>query len=1321
MALGALALVGVSSCQGLQEPAGSEMDNVLKGPHMVNIEGTILGDEETKGLALVALPDWRNTPEEHVHIFENAVEGSDASYTISPNNNRIAYFSATFGDEESVPIIAPITKAGGAYAYTAVIAPRDENGFYVIPDVQKPDTKISLIDPEADFLIGCEQSLSAPISASDKLSMDFKRPVTLFRLAIVNIDKSEAIKSISLTTDTPITGKFTYGDVNFSSGTVDFDTTEGSKTVTLEYEDFNPSTITYAYFVIIPGKTTLKSVAVKTATYTYTKPLDASQTFNLTTFKSLALDMSVGVQKTKNSGTGEPGSGSDVEDGDLEDTKTPQTLSFGDVTEFTHTLGEEDFTEPTLTGAETTVTYSVECTPEGVATIDTETGKLSFGGTAGQAVVTASAESDDTYKAGSAFYTVTVLPAPVDQPLKWMLNGQEVITTLNAKVGVAFTSPTLEGAVGNVDFTSNNGSVATVSTSGIVSIVGVGNVTITATAAAASGYKETSKSYDIVVAPADPVSQPVTYYKASVVEPGYEYIIVSEGKALANKASVVAAEDVTVDNSTITLTDASSMLWMVVAETNSDLLKYGKYHLTNDDKYLSRISGNKSTSNLEIHAVEDAAISGNNMKYTMWDNDASKFWNISIYSGGNSTYYAYLSSGEWVIKTTEPSVAVAFFNARQPQTLSFTNADGASIDLGSADKTFKATLEGVKSTVTYSSSDETVATVASDGTVTGKKKGTVTITATAASSADYQGATASYDLTVTNGAEKYYVKVTGNTIPQGTYLVVAYSSGSKKYYAFNANADSDNRLQVSPDDNDKILSDATTDAAAIVVTEGAGTNKFYLNTAKGYLYTVSDSGHGIAFDETVNEKYAHTATITNGAVTFKNKAARSNEYYLGYYASQSGSYFRYNSTSADLALYLLEGSEIASKADRNLQFASATVEKNVGDAAFTNALSGTVSDVTYASDNISVATVDAASGLVTIVGAGTATITASAPETETLKAGQASFALTVAPAAGSNKTYTKVTAFTSGKKYVIAYSGTALKNNDGSPAAYSISSSVSGNTLTLSEADAASLEWTATSSKVNTACGNFTLLNNGVYVYRNGRDNEFIFKTPSSNVDARYVWDLNSAGNGLSQKNSDQTHTYYVNYSSSWKLSEPQSGSFNNIVVYEEGEGGSTPTPPTPTTDVTYTKISSLDELNETDTYIIVNTDATKAFAGILNQDGTKFVEKDASNAVAVTNKDNVITSNDLAACEFQIKKHSTQGKFHLKFVQADKYLWLRDDKGNNFTAHDDVDYSETISVSSGQFEIKRDPYYFRYSSSGYFYGNTTSSKVLIYKKSAAN
>ena len=1045
------------------------MDNVLKGPHMVNIEGTILDDEETKGLALVALPDWRNTPEEHVHIFENAVEGSDASYTISPNNNRIAYFSATFGDEESVPIIAPITKAGGAYAYTAVIAPRDENGFYVIPDVQKPDTKISLIDPEADFLIGCEQSLSAPISASDKLSMDFKRPVTLFRLAIVNIDKSEAIKSISLTTDTPITGKFTYSDVNFSSGTVDFDTTEGSKTVTLEYENLNPSTITYAYFVIIPGKTTLKSVAVKTATYTYTKPLDASQTFNLTTFKSLALDMSVGVQKTKNSGTGEPGSGSDVEDGDLEDTKTPQTLSFGDVTEFTHILGEEDFTEPTLTGAETTVTYSVECTPEGVATIDTETGKLSFGDTAGQVVVTASAESDDTYKAGSAFYTVTVLPAPVDQPLKWMLNSQEVITTLNAKVGVAFTSPTLEGAVGNVDFTSNNGSVATVSTSGIVSIVGVGNVTITATAAAASGYKETSKSYDIVVAPADPAG--IVLSRVESVEDGGMYVIVNNGKALQNNSGVFGAVDVEVagDHSTVTFADNVNLDNLVWTWTSSSLNPdYGEYTVTNGTDYLY-VSG-------DYYSGYDANI-GNygstDVKYVVWRYTSSQVQN------GKSTAQRYLTyDNGWAVPSKASSHDTYLFEYVDPRTsqeLSFSSNE-AEYDLGTSAYTKSLpTLSGVQTSVTWSSSNPEIASVDNNGTVTPLMVGQVTITAKAAGSKTFKPAEAKYTLSVINSTIKVstYVKVTSQLSDwTGTYLFVKESANAA--FAYNQN-------------NFK---------TSVVISNGQIVSDDY----KAYELTVSASTMG------------------------------------------AGKY-----------------------------------------------------DIT----------------------------TAGSP-----------------------------------KMYVYSYGDTFLYE----------SNIKSGNQY----------------------CATFTFGNGGVSVMcqRSGGTKNYM----------RYE-------NGAFNFVRDPSTT-----------PEP-------IQLYKLDDGSSPtpPTPPTPTTDVTYTKISSLDELNETDTYIIVNTDATKAFAGILNQDGTKFKEKDASNAVAVTSKSNVITSNDLAACEFQIKKHSELGKFYLKFVQADKYLWLRYNN-QNFTAHDNAENSETISESNGQFEIKRDSYYFRYSSSnGYFYGYNLSSKVLIYKKSAAN
>ena len=87
---------------------------------------------------------------------------------------------------------------------------------------------------------------------------------------------------------------------------------------------------------------------------------------------------------------------------------------------------------------------------------------------------------------------------------------------------------------------------------------------------------------------------------------------------------------------------------------------------------------------------------------------------------------------------------------------------------------------------------------------------------------------------------------------------------------------------------------------------------------------------------------------------------------------------------------------VATKQVRNLAFSAATAEVTLGDEFTAPTLSGVTDGVTYSSSNTSVATVDAASGVVTIIAAGKTTITAAAPETETHVAGNASYELTVA-------------------------------------------------------------------------------------------------------------------------------------------------------------------------------------------------------------------------------------------------------------------------------------------------------------------------------------
>ena len=93
------------------------------------------------------------------------------------------------------------------------------------------------------------------------------------------------------------------------------------------------------------------------------------------------------------------------------------------------------------------------------------------------------------------------------------------------------------------------------------------------------------------------------------------------------------------------------------------------------------------------------------------------------------------------------------------------------------------------------------------------------------------------------------------------------------------------------------------------------------------------------------------------------------------------------------------GEEPTEKAARNLAFSAADATATLGQDFIAPTLSGKTDGVAYSSSNTAVATVDAATGAVTLVAAGETTITAAAEETETLQAGTASYTLTVSEAA----------------------------------------------------------------------------------------------------------------------------------------------------------------------------------------------------------------------------------------------------------------------------------------------------------------------------------
>ena len=106
-----------------------------------------------------------------------------------------------------------------------------------------------------------------------------------------------------------------------------------------------------------------------------------------------------------------------------------------------------------------------------------------------------------------------------------------------------------------------------------------------------------------------------------------------------------------------------------------------------------------------------------------------------------------------------------------------------------------------------------------------------------------------------------------------------------------------------------------------------------------------------------------------------------------------------SATSADYVTFNIN------KADQKLSYNTEKIEKHAGDAAFTNKLTKTTVDgeLTYASSNEKVATVNETTGEVTIVGAGEAIITATATATPNYNEATASYELTVTRHVFSNQ------------------------------------------------------------------------------------------------------------------------------------------------------------------------------------------------------------------------------------------------------------------------------------------------------------------------------
>ena len=187
----------------------------------------------------------------------------------------------------------------------------------------------------------------------------------------------------------------------------------------------------------------------------------------------------------------------------------------------------------------------------------------------------------------------------------------------------------------------------------------------------------------------------------------------------------------------------------------------------------------------------------------------------------------------------------------------------------------------------------------------------------------------------------------------------------------------------------------------VIITATASEGQNYKAGSAEYMLTVEDgrvdiSGLSVTLSTT---SYTYNGKAKKPTVTVKNGDAvlTSGTDYTVSYA---------DNTNAGTATVKVTGTgnykgekSVAftiNKADANLTFAESALTKKTTDAAFTNALTKTTDGtVTFASGDTNVATVDSSSGLVTIKGIGTTTVTAVASEGKNYKAGSAEYTLTV--------------------------------------------------------------------------------------------------------------------------------------------------------------------------------------------------------------------------------------------------------------------------------------------------------------------------------------
>lgn len=638
--------------------------------------------------------------------------------------------------------------------------------------------------------------------------------------------------------------------------------------------------------------------------------------------------------------------------------------------------------------------------------------------------------------------------------------------------------PSLSGYSTPVTYSSSDTSVATVDeTSGVVTPISKGTAIITATAAESSLYQSGSASYTLTVKNSTSTSGKfVRVTSTDEINTEGEYVIVYENgstkkafKPVLNSSknafsqSSENAIDVTITDDEIDAADVEDCRIKLTNEASDVPLKFAllvpEADGTDDYYFVVRYTEGAGTS---FYASTDQT--GYRSTFAL---DGSGV--MTLTGSGGSYRFRYSATNSAFQASTSSSSNLYLFvrtDGKQSQKLSF-NPTSVTCTLNG---TFtRPTLSGVKTTVSYTSSKESVATVdKNSGVVTIKGAGTTTITATAAETDQYRLATASYTLLVTDSSSStVYTKVMSNSDIEadGTYVIVYENGSSSKAFkpivngsTFTESAANAVSASVS---NGILYGDADIDACQVVL-EAADGSYYFMKVGGYYLYP-SQNNIGAETSPTTSRSLA--ITVSNGKATIKRSQ-------YTHYLTYNNYFLRGGSDTNNLALYKL--TDGTGKQKQTLSFDQSTVSWVVGDDQahkigvsydFPQTVKGQKTNVSYDAEPETVAKIE--NGKIKIIGIGTATITATAEDTEEYYGATASYSLRISePVSGDfvelegspfNLENSKLTQF-------LDAASTAYNDNNVTSSSSSIVTTYAPSGSTLDVPNPVTIKWDAASS-----------------------------------------------------------------------------------------------------------------------------------------------------------------------------------------------------------------------------------------------------------------